>query len=160
MSDSKNQPPNLVSHKAHCAICAHPQCAEIERQFVMWERVENIVTEFKLGNRSSAYRHAHALGLFAKRGRNLQIPLGRLIERIDEVEPTASGIVQAIALFGRINSRGELVSRDELPGLHELFAKMTRDEYKRYAESNVLPSWFPKLKGSEGSQGSAGDENE
>jgi hypothetical protein len=39
-----------------------------------------ITEEYGLSDRSSIYRHAHALGLFAKRQRNVRAALERIIE--------------------------------------------------------------------------------
>jgi hypothetical protein len=138
-----------VSHKAHCTVCAHPQREAIEERFNLWESPAKIAAEYKLKDRSTVYRHAHAVGLFSKRDRNLRAVLGRLIERIDEVEPTAGAVVQAIGLYARINARGELVEHGDQEGLHNLFAKMSPGEYEAYAKDGTLPSWFHQAKGIE-----------
>lgn len=150
---------NFNRHKSHCSICRHAQREEIEREFISWKSPEKIATEYKLPDRTALYRHAHAVDLFSRRDRNLRAALGRLIERVDEVEATAGAVVQAITLLGRINARGELVSRDVLVGLHELFAKMTRDELEVYAKGGPLPSWFPQVEDTKGPQSPGGDQN-
>ena len=139
---SNSQVSKVGRHEPRCKICSHPRREEIEAQFTGWISPADIARDFKLGDRSSVYRHAHATGLFAKRDRNVRAGLGRLIERIDYVKPTASAIVQAIALLARINARGELVERSELPGRHELYSQMNRDELLVYATSGTLPAWF------------------
>jgi hypothetical protein len=155
-----SQKSNSRRHESHCNICAHPQCEEIEREFISWKSPVKIAAEFKLGDRSSVYRHAHALGLFAERGGNLRLALGRLIERVDEVPVTAGAVVQAIALYARINGRGELIDPGGQERLDDLYAKMNSTEKEAFAKDGTFPSWFPRLAGAKGSQGSGGNENE
>jgi len=155
-----SQKPNFTRHQSQCTICAHSQLKEIERDFISWKSPAKIATEYKLRDRSALYRHAHAMDLFSKRVRNLQAALGRLIERIDDVRPSAGAIVQAVALSARINARGEFVVRDEQVSSHELFDKMNLEEYDAYAKDGTLPSWFPRLESTKSPQGSGGNENE
>lgn len=152
--------PNFVSHKSHCTVCAHPQREDIELKFTLWESPAKIAAEYKLRDRSAIYRHAHAVGLFSRRDRNLRAVLGRLVERIDEVELTAGAAVQAIALYARLNARGELLERGEQEGLNDLFAKMSVAEYGAYAKDGTLPSWFNRVKGGEAPQQKDGEQNE
>jgi hypothetical protein len=164
MASSKNrsvspQKPNFVSHRSHCSVCAHPQCEEIEREFISWRSPADIAREFKLRDRSAIYRHAHALDLGSKRDRNIRAALARIIEKVDGVQATAGAVIQAIALYARINARGELVERDDEAGTHELFAKMNPAELEAYAKNGTLPRWFPRSKSTKGSSGSGDDEN-
>lgn len=165
MSVSKNrkvipsQKPNFTSHKAHCTVCRHPRCNEIEAEFVSWKSPATIATEYKLRDRSALYRHAHAADLFSRRDRNLRVALGRLIERVDDVRATAGAIVQAVALYARINARGEFVEPDEQESFEDQFAKMNPDEIKAYGEGGPPASGGPRLKDKKGQQGSGGDEN-
>jgi hypothetical protein len=152
--------PNFVSHKSHCTVCAHTQREEIEQRFILWESPAKIAAEYKLKDRSAVYRHAHAVGLFPKRDRNLRAVLGRLIERIDEVEPTAGAAVQAIALYARLNARGEIMERGEQEGLHDLFAKMNLEECEAYAKHGTLPSWFHQAMGTEAPTQKGGNQND
>jgi hypothetical protein len=150
---------NFNRHKSHCSICTHIQREEIEYEYISWKSLAEIATEYKLRDRSAVYRHALALGLDSKRDRNLRAALGRLIERVDEVEVTAGGVVQAIALYARINARGDLVVPDEQEIPDDQFAKMNPDEYEAYAKDGTLPSWWPRSKDTKGPQGSGGNEN-
>ena len=77
---------SLRRHRAHRSICKHSECEEIEREFVSWTSIKNIVDRFDLRDRFALYRHAHAMELFVRRGRNLQLALGRFIEQADSVE--------------------------------------------------------------------------
>ena len=89
MSRQSHKPVSLGRHKRHCTICAHPQCEEIERDFINWKSPSAITTEYGLGDRTTVYRHAHALDLFTKRGRNVRAALEKIIERVGEVDVTA-----------------------------------------------------------------------
>jgi hypothetical protein len=150
---------NFNRHKSHCKICAHPQREEIEAAFIDWASRTQIAADFNLGDRSCIYRHANAVDLFSRRGRNLLLPLARLIERVDEVKPTAGAVVQAITLYTRLNARSEGASNDDLVDLHDLFSKMSPSELEVYAKDGTLPDWFTLLTGEKGLQGSGGKEN-
>ena len=89
----KNRPTKLVNsgrHAAECKICAHAHRHEIERDFINWHSPASIAKQYGLRNRSTVYRHAHAVGLFPKRERNVRAALEKIIERAGEVDVTAS----------------------------------------------------------------------
>jgi len=98
------RPVNLGRHKRNCTICAHPQCEEIERDFTNWKSPTAIATEYGLADRTTVYRHAHALDLFIKRGRNVRAALEKIIERVGEVDVTAAAVVAAIQAHAKINA--------------------------------------------------------
>lgn len=129
-------------HAAECKICSHPQREEIERDFVNWRSPGSIAKQYGLRNRASVYRHAHALGLFPKRQRNVRAALEKIIERAGEVEVNAAAVVSAVSAYARINSRGELIERTETVNLNALFERMSVDELDRYAKDGALPDWF------------------
>lgn len=135
------QKPNLVSHAAHCSVCAHPECDEIGAQYISWKSAAKIASDYKLGNRSAVYRHAIALGLDSKRALNIRGALERIIEQAENVTATSAAIIQAIALYARINSRGQLISPEGQASIHDMFAKMTREELEIYAKNGNLPTW-------------------
>jgi hypothetical protein len=83
------------------------KCAEIETDFIAWRSPAAIVEEYGLSDRSSVYRDAHALGLFAKRQRNVRSALERIIEKAGEVEATAASVVAAIQAYSKITSDRE-----------------------------------------------------
>ena len=87
---------NLGRHKRNCTICAHAQCEEIERDFINWKSPTAIAAEYGIADRTTVYRHAHALDLFAKRGRNVRAALEKIIERVGEVAVTTAAVVAAI----------------------------------------------------------------
>jgi hypothetical protein len=58
-----------------CKICSHIHREEIERDFMSWKSPALIAKNYGLKDRSSVYRHAHALGLFPRRRRNVRAAL-------------------------------------------------------------------------------------
>jgi hypothetical protein len=115
----------LGRHRRNCSVCSHPKCAEMEADFVSWRSPEVIAQEFGLADRASVYRHAHALGLFPKRQRNVRVALERIIEKAGEVEVTGSAVVAAVQAYSKINETGRWVERSEHVNLNELFEQMT-----------------------------------
>lgn len=99
--------PDPHLHRGKCTICRHPQRQEIERAFVDWASAREIARTFGLRSHTTVYRHAHARHLFEHRRRNLHMALGRIVERVGEIEPTAGNVIAAIALMAKINARGE-----------------------------------------------------
>src|SRR5215472_19216977 len=90
---------NPGRHSTECRVCAHAQREEIEREFVNWRSPAAIAKAYGLRHRASVYRHAHALGLFPKRQRNVRAALEKFIERADEVEVTAATVVAAVQAY-------------------------------------------------------------
>jgi hypothetical protein len=141
----------LNRHKGQCTICSHERCMEIEAAFVAWESPEKIATEFGLGHRTTVYRHAKAVGLNLKRQQNIRVPLERIIERASEptLQVTGATVVQAIAVYGKLNAQGQLIERRETVNLNELFDRMTLQEKESYAREGKLPEWFTQTTGSQ-----------
>jgi hypothetical protein len=98
-------------------------------------------------SRDAIYRHAHALDLFPKRGRNLRSALEQIIEKAGDVEANVAGVVSAVSAYARINARGEWVERSEVVDLNALFVRMSSAELEKYARSGALPDWFPAVSG-------------
>jgi hypothetical protein len=151
---AKNDAPvvSLGRHSTNCRICGHGKRAEIEADFVRWKSPARIATEYRLGNRASVYRHAHALGLFEKRGRNVRAALERIIEQVGEVDVTAPAVVAAVQAYAKINASGQWVDRTEHVNLNELFERMTVEELETYACDGVLPAWFSQNVGATSKQ--------
>jgi hypothetical protein len=159
-SQFRNEKVNLGRHAAECKICAHIQRLEIERDFINWRSPAEIAKSYKLTNRASVYRHAHAYGLFSKRQRNVRAALEKIIERAGEVEVNASAVVSAVGAYARINAAGQWVERSERVDLNQLFDRMTAAELEEYARDGKLPDWFAKVtEGATGSNGPDAHEN-
>src|SRR5215813_15137204 len=135
---------SMGRHAAECKICAHPLREEIERDFVNWRSPAAITKHYKLTNRASVYRHAHALALFLKRQRNVRAALEKIIELAGEVEVNAAAVVSAVSAYARINSAGQWVERSERIDLNQLFDRMSAVELDEYARSGKLPEWFSR----------------
>jgi hypothetical protein len=99
----------LSHHQRKCVICRHPDREVIEEMFVHWHSPSRIHYRFMLPDRSTIYDHAHATGLFAKRRRNLRYALENMIERADECDISAHGIVAAIKAYASLTTSGEWV---------------------------------------------------
>jgi hypothetical protein len=151
--------PNLGRHAANCRICSHAQREEIEAAFIAWASPANIAKEYGLGDRSSVYRHAHALGLFRRRRHNVRAALERLIEQAGDVEANARAVVTAVQVYAKINSRGEWIEPDERLDLHYLFSRMTAEEYDAYAKDGTLPTWFQDEIAAAGGRAPQGDDH-
>jgi hypothetical protein len=95
-------------HERHCKICTHRDRDDIEADFIEWRAPDNILRDYNV-SRAALYRHVRALGLYARRNAYLRFGLGRLIECVDHVDPTADSIVRAIHAFARINDDGQWV---------------------------------------------------
>jgi hypothetical protein len=139
----ERKPVSLGRHRRNCSICTHPERTEIEAEFVAWRSPAVLAQQFGLSDRSTVYRHAHAIGLFAQRQRNLRAALERIIERAGEVEVTAAAVVAAVQAYSKINAVGQWIDPSERVTAGELFERMSRRELDEYARNGVLPGWFP-----------------
>ena len=153
MKKGPEEPINPGRHAAECKICAHPLREEIERDFINWRSPASIAKHYKLANRASVYRHAHAFGLFPKRQRNVRAALEKIIERAGEVDVTAPAVVAAVQAYSKINASGQWIDRSEHVDLNALFEKMTAQELEAYAQSGTLPAWFTGTVGATASDG-------
>ena len=149
----REQKPNLGRHKRNCSVCCHPKLAEIESDFILWRSPAAIAQEYGLADRTSVYRHAHALGLFPKRQRNVRAALEKIIEKAGEVAVTAPAVVAAIQAYSKINTAGQWIDRSEHVDLNALFEKMTAQELETYAQSGSLPAWFTGVVGATAGDG-------
>jgi hypothetical protein len=104
---------NVGRHSKNCKICLHPKCEEIEQDFVNWRSPAEIAKIYRLADRSTVYRHAHAYNLFPKRQWNVRAALERIIEKADEVEVTAGSVVAAVQAYAKINAQGQWIDRAE-----------------------------------------------
>ena len=141
---------SLGRHQRNCSVCGHEQREEIEAAFIDWRSPAAIAEEFGLADRASVYRHAHALGLFPKRQKNVRAALERIIEKAGEVDVTASAVVAAVQAYAKINAAGEWIDRTETVSLNQLFERMSNQELEAYAQTGALPGWFRATVGATG----------
>ncbi len=139
------KPVSIGRHRRNCSICAHAHGAEIEADFISWRSPAAIAEQYGLADRASVYRHAHALGLFEKRQRNVRAALERIIEKAGEVEVTSSAVVAAIQAYAKINAAGQWIDPSERLNMHELYQRMSPEELETYAKDGKLPGWFTTL---------------
>lgn len=136
----------VARYERECQICAHAHREEIEEAFVSWESASRIARTYNLGIRA-LYRHARALSLFPKRDRNIRAALARIIERGANVRVTAGVVVQACAVFAKINAAGLCIDPRETLNVNDLFDRMSRAELEAYAQKGELPAWFSQSVG-------------
>lgn len=144
---SATAPISLGSHQRNCSVCNHDQREEIDAAFIGWRSPAAIAEEYGLADRSSVYRHVNALGLQAKRQRNIRAALKRIIEKAGEVDVTPSAVVAAVQAYAKINAAGEWIDRIETTSMNDLFDRMPSEELESYAQTGVLPEWFKAATG-------------
>jgi len=81
----RRTPTHLARHKIKCGICRHPHREAIEQEFLHWRSPESLAR----ADCSAIYRHVYAIGLYAKRRRNLLPSLELIIEHAADIVPTA-----------------------------------------------------------------------
>jgi hypothetical protein len=145
--NTPEKPVNIGRHQRNCSVCSHAYREEIEADFIAWRGPAAIAGEYGLSDRASVYRHAHAVGLFAKRQRNVRAALERIIEKAGEVDVTASAVVAAVQAYSKINSAGQWIDRTEQVSLNDLFDRMSTEELEEYAQHGTLPKWFETASG-------------
>lgn len=104
----------LLNHERRCTICRHPDRDAIEQEFLDWDLPQHIAYHHKLSHESLVYRHAHAVGLFDRRRRQVSAALEYIVERASQVHPTADGVIRAVRALSCLNADGvwtELPSR-------------------------------------------------
>jgi hypothetical protein len=137
------KPESLLRHERDCRVCRHPKREEIEQDFVAWKSPVDVGALYKIPT-SSVYRHAHALGLFSLRNRNIRAALGQIIEKVGRVHVNAQAVVAAVAVLAKLNSAGQWVDRSERVSLNSLFDRMSQRELEEYARDGTLPQWFER----------------
>lgn len=99
--------PELDRHQRCCTICRHPEREAIEEAFLQWRSINSMMSEFRFPHHSVIYRHAHATGLFARRGRHLRFALDHLIQNADQIFPTGDTILRAIRAYSCLDDEGK-----------------------------------------------------
>jgi hypothetical protein len=132
-------PANLARHKAQCLICRSEYREILETWFINWESPDQIIQKSVGLSRDSIYRHAHALGLFRKRARNVKVVLGKIIERLGYAPVNGSTILSAVKLLAKMESE-EQARENTDP--RKLFDRMSPAEREAFARTGALPEWF------------------
>ena len=77
---------SLGRHRRLCSVCQHAECEDIEAAFIVRTSPASIAVNYGLSDRASVYRHAHPVGFFPMRQRNIRATLERIIEKAAEVD--------------------------------------------------------------------------
>jgi len=107
--NATEHPIDVSQHQRRCTICHHPDRESIEQAFLQWRSPHHMLVEFKITDRTTIYRHAHALGLFAKRRRNLRAALENVIEESETIHPTGSELIAAVRAMTCLKDDGDWI---------------------------------------------------
>ena len=132
---------NLGRHQAQCSICLHPNCKEIEEYWIDWGHISHIECVYGV-SRDAMYRHAHALGLFEKRRKNITRALEHIIENVEATSPSASAVVSAIKAYVKLNNSVQGTEQAQGPDPKKLLERMSQVERDAFAQDGSLPEWL------------------
>ena len=108
VSSDPSLPPDFSRHSRRCSICSHPDRDLIEGDFVRWRSPEKIAKDFHITDRISIYRHAHAVGLFHRRKRELGRVLENILESVEFCTASSCDVViRAARLYSHLDDRGK-----------------------------------------------------
>jgi hypothetical protein len=99
----------LERHARKCAICNHPNRADLEQDFVSWRNADLIKKDYDLPNFRTIYTHARATGLYQRRRENLRFAAELLIEHADQAQPGPDTILRAIHTCAHLTGSGAWV---------------------------------------------------
>lgn len=88
----------LERHQRKCAICSHEEREAIDEEFLNWHSPLRVAIHYELPLRT-VFRHAHATGLYTSRQQNLRSALDRVLERADQANISADGIVRTVRAY-------------------------------------------------------------
>ena len=88
------------------------------------------------------YRHAHALGLFSKRKKNILRVLERIMERVDVASLTASAVVSAVIAHATLSGWGQGAETAQGVDPKAWHQRMSQAEREAFARDGSLPDWL------------------
>jgi len=94
-------------HERKCVICQHPEREDIEVDFMNWHSPASLAAHYKLPDRYTVYRHAHAVGLFKLRKANLRTVYEQILEGAGRVNVTADSVIRAAKAYASMTDAGE-----------------------------------------------------
>jgi hypothetical protein len=100
---------DLAHHRLKCRVCRHPECGQIEQDFLRWRSPEKLAADYGIADHSSIYRHVHATGLYARRQLSVRPALERIMERADEYDVPSFDVVRAVAAYSHLDDFGRWV---------------------------------------------------
>ena len=98
---------DVRQHQRRCTICSHPEREAIEEDFLHWRTPWILLKQYGIASRSTLYRHAHALGLYDERRRNLRRALEYVIQEAERTEPSATEVIHAVRAYCCLQDSGE-----------------------------------------------------
>jgi len=99
----------LDRHARKCTICRHADRELIEQDFLHWHPAATIACDYDIRNTRVVYRHAHATGIYARRMKNVRMAAAHIIEKVEDLTPTAGHVLQAIRALTRIDDEGRWI---------------------------------------------------
>lgn len=112
-------------HERLCTVCSHPEREAIEEAFVHCRTLSDLDLDSDLPSEDAIYRHAHALGLFEQRNRNMRYALENIIARSESATVSADSIIRAIRACSCLTANGECV---EPATTHRVIASVVRGD--------------------------------
>jgi hypothetical protein len=100
---------HLPRHTRRCRVCAHPDRAAIEQDFLRWRSPEKLARDYGIADHSSIYRHVHATGLYARRQQTICAALESILERADGCESPDLEVVRAAAAYAHLDDSGRWI---------------------------------------------------
>ena len=99
---------NRKGHERRYLICRHPERDEIEDEFIQWQHPYDIGKAYEIDQRV-VYRHARAVGLYARRTRNVRTALDSVLQNCYDAKVTGDTIVRAVRAYTRITDDGQWI---------------------------------------------------
>ncbi len=101
--------PALERHARKCAVCKHKDRDDIEADFLHWHWSSAISYDYGLPDTRALFRHAHAVGLYEQRMRNMRYAAAHIVDYAEHVKPTANAVLKAMRACTVINERGQWI---------------------------------------------------
>jgi hypothetical protein len=133
---------NPERHGRCCTICSSPFRQEIEEAYTRWETPASICRDFGIRSRNTLNLHVRANDLVAERDTKIKRCLATIIEKNLGKKLSGSALVQAIALFARIDSDGRSAERLESTSAPGRFDLWTRGELAEFVATGTRPARF------------------
>jgi len=118
-------------HKALCSVCNHPDCKEIEAEYLRGGSPYQIELDYPGVGHKSVYAHARMFGLDKKRDNTVLTQLRRIIDRggVKQRKISDPLLGKAYELTSKIT--GELVERSEHKHKGELDLKVISEQLQQ-----------------------------
>jgi hypothetical protein len=123
-------------------VCRHEKRGEIESASLLGAVRRQLTEEYGLADRSSVYRHAHALGLFESDSGTCGPRLSASSKRRESVDVTAAAVVSAVQAYSKINAAGEWIDRTETVSMNDLFDRMSSQELEHTHRAGICRAGF------------------